>query len=169
MEIIKCVPQDSEKIFHLYEDARTLQQSRKMVVWPFFDKEFLLKEIKEQMQWKLIENDSIACNWTITLEDKDIWEEKEKGDAIYIHRIVTNPDFRGRNLIKKLVDWAKNHASELGKKYVRLDTLGNNTKLIEHYTQAGFEFLGIEKLSNTQNLPAHYQKEPNCCLFQIGL
>jgi GNAT superfamily N-acetyltransferase len=169
MDIIKCTSEDVEKIFALYEDARTLQISKNMVVWPFFEKAFLKKEISEERQWKLIEHGTIACNWTITFEDKDIWEERENGDAIYIHRIVTNPEFRGKNLIKILVNWAKNYAKEMDKKYVRLDTLGNNVKLIEHYTQAGFEFLGMEKLMNTQNLPAHYQKEPNCCLFEIKL
>ena len=50
-----------------------------------------------------------------------------------------------------------------------LDTLGNNTKLIEHYTSAGFQFLGIFELTDTSNLPGHYQVEPNCCLFEIAL
>jgi hypothetical protein len=50
-----------------------------------------------------------------------------------------------------------------------LDTLGNNTKLIEHYSSAGFQFLGILRLSDTSNCPGHYQVEPNCCLFEIDL
>jgi hypothetical protein len=38
--------------------------------------------------------------------------------------------------------------------------------LINHYTKCGFEFLGLSKLSNTINLPAHYQNA-TVSLFQI--
>jgi hypothetical protein len=58
---------------------------------------------------------------------------------------------------------------EKGKQFIRLDTLGNNAKLIEHYTSAGFQFLGMHKLADTSNLAGHYQREPNCCKFEIDL
>ncbi|MCG7859367.1 hypothetical protein MD537_20485, partial [Flavihumibacter sediminis] len=77
--------------------------------------------------------------------------------------------FRGNRYIDKIVDWSKQYAKDLGKQFVRLDTLGNNTKLIEHYTSAGFDFLGMFKLTDTATLPGHYQTEPNCCLFEIDL
>jgi hypothetical protein len=167
MLIEPCNLRDADQILRLYEYARALQQERKMVVWPYFDKSFLLKEISEQRQWKLLVNDRIACNWAITYEDKEIWEEKDNNNAIYIHRIVTHIDFRGNRFIDDIVKWAKQYALEKGRQFIRLDTLGNNTKLIQHYTSAGFTFLGIHKLSNTSTLPLHYQHEPNCCLFEL--
>ncbi len=167
MEISSCLVEDVDAVFNLYEQARILQRLKNMVVWPFFEKKFLENEIINGQQWKLVSDGEIACNWTIAVADKEIWEEKESGDAIYIHRITTNPNFRGNNFVTKIVEWAKVFAIENKRKYVRLDTLGNNTKLIEHYTKSGFTFLGIFKLTNTTNLPAHYQIEPNCCLFEI--
>ncbi|GAB3175297.1 GNAT family N-acetyltransferase [Telluribacter humicola] len=160
---------DADTILDLYQAARDLQTAKNMVVWPSFTKEYIEAEISDQRQWKLVIDEKIACNWVITYEDKDIWEEKEVGDAIYIHRISTNPQFRGNRLINKMVDWARSHAEEKQKRYIRLDTLGNNTKLIEHYTEAGFRFLGIVNLKNTASLPAHYQNEPDCCLFELAL
>ena len=167
VKIINCVLEDSDKILSLYQAARDLQTIKGMVVWPMFEKAFIEKEIKEQRQWKLVIGDIMACNWAITFSDKEIWEEKD--DAIYIHRIATNPIFRGNRYIDRIVQWAKEYAKQKGKQFVRLDTLGNNTKLIEHYTSAGFEFLGMFELPDTSNLPGHYQTEPNCCLFEIDL
>jgi hypothetical protein len=169
MQIQNCTLHDTDTILKLYQQARVLQLSKKMVVWPAFDAQFIENEIGKKLQWKLIINNEIVCNWAIAFEDKEIWEEKEKGDAIYIHRIATDSNFRGNNFVKKIVEWSRVYASENGKKYVRLDTLGNNLKLIEHYKNSGFEFLGMIKLSNTQSLPMHYQKEPNCCLFEIEI
>ena len=109
----------------------------------------------------------MACNWAITFSDKEIWEEKDQNDSIYIHRIATNPAFRGQRLVKNIVAWAKNYAREHGKKFVRLDTLGNNTRLIQHYTEAGFNFLGVVRLADVSKLPLHYHREPDCLLFEL--
>jgi ribosomal protein S18 acetylase RimI-like enzyme len=66
------------------------------------------------------------------------------------------------------MEWAKQYAEINGKNFVRLDTLGNNTKLIEYYTKAGFQFLGLFDLKNTNGLPDHYHNVP-ACLFEIKL
>lgn len=165
--ICNCTKDDVNEILLLYEAARNLQTQKGMVVWPDFGKKFIEKEIDEQRQWKLVVDNSIACNWAITFDDKDIWEEKENGDAIYIHRIATNPTMRGNRYVDKIVEWAKEYANQKEKRFVRLDTLGNNKGLIKHYTSAGFKFLGIFHLSDISNLPAHYHNEPDCLLFEI--
>lgn len=169
MEIKNCSLTDADTILQLYDAAMNLQTKKNMVVWPKFEKEFIEKEIQEERQWKLIIDDQIACNWAITFNDKEIWEERDDNNSIYIHRIATHPAFRGNRFIDAIVTWAKPYALSKGKQYVRLDTLGNNTKLIEHYTSAGFNFLGITKLLNIDNLPEHYHREPNCCRFEIIL
>lgn len=168
-KITNCVTTDIDEILFLYHGARELQTQKGMVVWPVFEKDFVEKEINEQRQWKLPVNDVIACNWAITFSDKEIWGAQDKNDAIYIHRIATNPNFRGNRYIDRIVSWAKEYAKQKNKQFIRLDTLGNNTKLIEHYTSAGFQFLGMFVLTDTSNLPGHYHKEPNCCLFEMDL
>jgi hypothetical protein len=169
MEIKNCLLRDANEILSLYEAARNLQTQRKMVVWPSFEKSFIENEIQEKRQWKIIIGNTIVCNWAVTFEDREIWGQKDKNDAIYIHRICNNPTFSGNRYIDTIVAWSGKYATQTGRQFVRLDTLGNNTKLIEHYTSAGFEFLGMFKLTDTANLPNHYQIEPNCCLFEIDL
>lgn len=169
MEITNCLMSDTNEIVSIYEAARNLQTQRNMVVWPSFENTFIQNEIKEKRQWKIVLENQIACNWVLTFEDKEIWAEKDNNNSIYIHRICTNPIFRGNRYIDEIVKWSKQYAKQAGKCFIRLDTLGNNTKLIEHYTSAGFIFLGMVKLTDTANLPTHYQKETNCYLFQIEL
>lgn len=169
MEIKNCTPNDLPVILELYQAARALQSERKMVVWPSFSEEYLLAEINELRQFKIMLNHAIACNWAITFSDLEIWGDKDLKDSIFIHRICTHPQYRGNRNIDHIVEWAKIYAKQQGKSYVRLDTLGQNDKLIRHYTSAGFHFLGIHRLTNTATLPKHYQDEPNCCLFEIKL
>ncbi|MGZ3865556.1 MAG: GNAT family N-acetyltransferase [Bacteroidia bacterium] len=169
MEIQICRPGDLKDIQSLYQAARDLQTLRKTVIWPFIEDSFIEKEIHEQRQWKIVIGGKMACNWAITFADKEIWGEKDRNDSIFIHRICVNADFRGNRFMHQITEWAKEYAKKKGKRYVRLDTLGNNTKLIAHYTSSGYNFLGMVLLTDTATLPKHYQDEPNCCLFEIDL
>ena len=161
--------QDVDSILSLYQAARDLQTQKKMVIWGVFERSFIEKEINEQRQWKLLIGEMIACNWAITFNDKEIWGEKDKDDSIFIHRIATNPIMRGNRYVDKIVEWAKEYAKQKRKSFIRLDTLGNNSGLIQHYTSAGFKFLGITRLTDVSNLPGHYQTEPDCCRFELDL
>lgn len=167
MTITNCEPADLNTILRLYAAARALQAERKMVVWPVFESSLMEQEIMENRQWKLVIENDVGCVWATTFTDKDIWEEKDKNDAVYIHRIATNPAFRGRRFVKNIVDWAKIYAKANDKKFVRLDTLGNNTRLIQLYTEAGFNFLGVVRLADVSKLPLHYHREPDCLLFEL--
>ncbi len=107
----------------------------------------------------------IACIWATTLNDELIWGSKNNIPSLYIHRIATHPDFRGQNLVKNLVAWANEFGKNQNLVYLRLDTVGLNMGLIQHYKKMGFEFLGSKKLKNTEGLPSHYAKGP-VCYFQ---
>lgn len=169
MKIENSTINDIDEIFRLYKMASDHQRSKQtVVVWPEFKRRLVETEIAENRQWKLLIDDSIACVWATTFSDEQIWEERNADAAVYIHRIATNHDFRGRNFVAMIVDWAKEYARQSNKAYVRLDTLGNNAKLIDVYTNAGFTFLGLVDLKNTDGLPSHYGTAP-ACLFEIKL
>jgi ribosomal protein S18 acetylase RimI-like enzyme len=167
MMIINSTLSDIDEIFRLYKLAADFQRSKEtVVVWPEFERGLVETEIAENRQWKLLIDGQIACVWATTFSDEQIWGEKNNETAVYIHRIATNPKFRGKNFVAIIVDWAKKYAIENQKQYVRLDTIGNNTKLIEVYTRAGFDFLGLFDLKNVSDLPIHYSQGP-ACLFQL--
>ena len=168
MEITNCTITDIEEIFRLYRIATEFQKTRFTVFWPEFERSLIEIEIADNRQWKLVIDGAIACNWAITFSDSQIWEERNADSAIYIHRITTNPDYRGRNFVLKIVEWAKDFAAKNNIDFIRLDTIGNNEKLIQHYQNAGFNFLGIFKLKNTEGLPEHYNNG-SACLFEIQL
>lgn len=169
MTISNCTIQDIDEIFRLYKIASDFQKAKKKVtVWPDFDRALIEDEIAQKRQWKITIDGEVACVWAITFSDAQIWEKRNEDAAIYIHRIATNPNFRGNNFVAKIVAWSKAYAKLHGKQFVRLDTTGNNTRLIEHYKNSGFNFLGIVELEDTKGLPEHYSKAP-VCLFEIKI
>jgi ribosomal protein S18 acetylase RimI-like enzyme len=160
---------DIGEVFKFYKIASEYQTAKKkVVVWPDFERAMVETEIAENRQFKLLINNEIACIWAIAFSDKQIWEERNKDTAVYIHRIATDPKFRGNNFVADIVTWAKEYVKQKKIQFIRLDTLGNNIKLIAHYKNAGFDFLGLFNLKNTDRLPDHYQLAP-VCLFEINL
>ncbi|SDU26725.1 Acetyltransferase (GNAT) family protein [Polaribacter sp. Hel1_33_78] len=169
MQINNVTITDIDQIYSFYRIASDYQKAKeKVIVWPDFNRNMVETEIAEHRQFKMLMNNEVVCIWAITFNDEQIWEERNRDSAIYIHRIATNPDFRGRNFVSKIVDWAKEYVKEKGIQFIRLDTLGNNTRLIKHYKNAGFDFLGMFDLKNTDSLPDHYKEAP-VCLFEIDL
>ena len=166
MKITNSASKDIDEILLFYEIATEYMKERSVVVWPKFERAMVEKEIAEHNQWKMVSDGKIACIWATAYRDPQIWEEKDKASAVYIHRIATNPDFRGKRLTDKIVKWAITHAREKKIKYVRLDTVSENHALIRHYKAAGFDFLGMFKLKNPTGLPEHYQMD-KVALFEL--
>lgn len=161
--------EDIQEIFRLYKLATDYQKIKfRGNIWPAFEQDLIKTEIKENRQFKIIIDGQISCVWAITFNDAQIWEEKDKNDSIFIHRIATNPDFRGHHFVKIIVEWAKNYTKENSRKFVRMDTCGQNDQLINHYKNCGFDFLGMKKLQNFSELPSHYHNA-DVCFFEIEL
>lgn len=169
MYILNTTLDDVPEIFRLYKLATDFQKIKfPGNLWPDFEESVIVNDIAEKRQFKLVINNQLACIWTITYSDAQIWEEKDNDNSVYIHRIATNPEFRGNDFVEIIVNWAKEFAIANHKKYIRLDTCGRNERLINHYQKSGFTFLGIGTLKDASNLPLHYQNA-EVCYFEIVL
>ena len=165
MTISNSTLDDIPEIYRLYELARNYQKIKfPGNIWPEFDDDFIATEVIENRQFKIVIDDKIACIWAITYNDAQIWEEKENNDAVYLHRIATNPEFRGKNFIQLIADWSIEFGKKENKKFIRMDTCGQNDRLINHYKNSGFEFLGMKKLKDSSGLQEHYQNADVCFL-----
>ena len=147
---------DIDEIFKFYDLAIEFQKTKFNKQWQGFDRDLVTKEISENRQWKVIINDEIACIFAITFEDKSIWKEKNSDKAVYFHRIVTHPKFRGHHFVERIIEWGKLFAIEKKLDFLRMDTWGDNDSLIAYYQKCGFDFLGIIT-TDYADLPKHYE------------
>lgn len=156
MQIINSESKDIETIFTLYDQAVSFQKTRFDKHWLDFDRNMVQHEIEEGRQWKIMEGNEVVCIFAIAYEEPYIWKEKNGDPSIYIHRIVTNPLHRGKGYVKSIIEWARDHALQMNKKFIRMDTWGDNDALINYYTKCGFEFLGTITPTSSKQLPKHY-------------
>lgn len=168
MQIINSTSNDIDTIFEFYDHAIAYQKIKFNKHWLGFDLHVIDKEIKENRQFKIMLDEKVVCIFAITFNDPAIWREKDKDAAIYIHRIVTHPDFHGNNYVKDIVKWAIDYCKKNKIDYVRMDTWGDNQKLIAYYQDCGFSFMGISQEMNDVNLPKHYDCI-SLSLFEIAI
>jgi ribosomal protein S18 acetylase RimI-like enzyme len=168
MDIINAAITDIETIFDLYHKAIEFQRTVSDKSWLGFDRGAVAAEIAEGRLWKIVEDGDTACIFSITYEDPILWGERSHESAMYIHRIVTNPSFRGRGYVRTITNWSLEHARSLDLRFVRMDTWGDNRKLIDYYRDCGFRFLGLTTAKESPSIPKHY-RGIELSLFEIDL
>jgi ribosomal protein S18 acetylase RimI-like enzyme len=168
MDVRRTSADERDALLALYAQASALQRAKGQVVWPAIDPALVEREIEEGRQWQLRIDEALACVWVVAYEDPQIWKDMEADPSVFLHRIATTPEFRGRRLVGEVVAWAIEHARELGRTHVRLDTVGHNEALIRLYTSHGFTFLGAKELDDVSGLPGHYADGP-CLRFELRL
>ena len=122
------------------------------------NEEQLGKEIDSRLHWKIMEADQIAAFFSIAFSDELVWDERDADPAIYLHRIMTSPEFRGRGYVIAITDWADDYGREAGKVFIRLDTNRDNAGLNAYYQRCGYTHLGFKTFHDTNNplIPNHY-------------
>ena len=166
MKISNSTIDDIDTIFKIYDEATSFQKTVNNKSWRGFERTLIEKEIAEERHFKIMEGDEISCTFVVTFNDLIIWKNAIQDNAIYLHRIATNPKFRGRSYVKKIIEWSKEYSKQKNITFIRLDTHSGNEKINSYYSSCGFTFKGISNIEWTSDLPEHY-KEGSFSLFEI--
>ena len=153
IEIVQTTTEDLDTVFLLFKQVTRAQSKDGYKVWSSVDKETLERDVEERRQYKIVKGDDILCLFSMLSSDPFIWRGRENGDAIYLHRIVANPDFKGQKQFEKVLVWAIQYAHQNDIKFIRMDTWADNEKLIDYYKSFGFEFIENYKTPDIPELP----------------
>jgi ribosomal protein S18 acetylase RimI-like enzyme len=155
--ITHTTPADIDSICNLFDAAIEFQRKHNYPVWAKFEGEVLMNFIEEQLQYKITIDNEIAMIFNADYSDKVTWREYDQGNAVYLHHIVVNPKHKGQKLLGLVIDWAIQHATEKQLPYVRLDTWGSNTALIDYYIGFGFRFVEFFKTPDIPEIQPYYR------------
>ena len=159
---------DLPQIFHLFEEAIRFQKINHYIGWNSYDKAFLQTDIENGLLFKMVKDEEILCIFSICYSDALIWREKEKGDALYLHRIVLNQKFKGEKAFQKILNWAIPFALERDLEFLRMDTWADNKKIIDYYQRYGFRFLENYTTPDTEDLPVQH-RELKVALLELNI
>lgn len=156
MQINNCTKADLPLLMNFYEMAREYQRTHSNRNWHPFEPENVLEEILDNRQWKLTEDGEVTAVFLTTYSDPVIWGARNEEPSVYLHRIVTHPAHHGKNNMQKIIAWAKEHGKSLGKQFIRMDTWGDNPRLVDYYIRCGFTLLEVVVPEDRSGFPAYY-------------
>lgn len=158
INIVNTRADDLPLIFELFEHSIDYQEKHGYPVWKNYDKGAIRSDIENKNQYKVIVDNRIGMVFSVGYEDKIIWRELDRGDAVYLHRIVVNPKCKGRKLFGKILEWAVDHAKLRGLNCVRMDTWAANHNIIQYYQSFGFSIVENYTTPDSPLLPVHNRK-----------
>ncbi len=147
--------EDLPFIYELFDHSIIYQEKKGYPVWRDYDKNAIVRDIENKNQYKIIIDSAIAIVFSVAYSDKIIWRELDKGNSIYLHRIVINPEFKGQKLFGLIVQWAIEHIKNKGLSSIRMDTWAANQTIIHYYESFGFEVIETYTTPNSSELPVH--------------
>lgn len=155
--ITPALVSDLPEIYRLFEQAIQFQREKNYIGWNNYDKGFIQEDIRNQLLYKILNGKDTLGIFSLCYSDPLIWREKEKSDALYLHRIVLNREFREIKLFSLLLDWALVKARQKKRNHLRMDTWAGNEKLINYYKSYGFRFIEDYTTDNTEELPEQHR------------
>jgi len=159
-EIRNTEMSDLPLIFELFEHSINYQEKHGYPVWKHYDKNVVRKDQETKDQYKVIVDGIIGIVFSVRYTDKLIWRKWDKGDAIYLHRIVVNPACKGRKLFGVILEWAIGHIKQKGLSAIRMDTWAANPTIINYYKSFGFKIIENYTTPNSPELPVHNRNLP---------
>lgn len=155
--VIPASATDLPEIFRLFEAAMLFQQQKGYIGWKTYDQSCLERDCAEGHLFKLADSNQTVAIFSICFADPLIWEEKEKGDAMYIHRIVLNQQYKGVKAFRQILNWAIKVAINKQLPHIRMDTWAENQKIIDYYLSYGFVHVKNHTTADTPQLPVQHR------------
>lgn len=158
VEIVNTTVSDLGEIYRFFEDSIQYQEKNGYPIWINYDKNALIRDVEGKNQYKGVIDSKIAIVFSVRYSDKIIWREMDKGNSIYLHRIVVNSEFKGKKLFGSILEWTKEHSKRMGLENIRMDTWAENPTIIEYYKKFGFTVIENYTTPDSDELPVHNRK-----------
>lgn len=155
IEIRNTEMSDLGQIFELFEHSINYQEKKGYPVWRDYDKNAIIRDIQNKNQYKVVVDAKTGIVFSVCYTDKLIWRDLDKGDSIYLHRIVVNPELKGQKLFGVILNWAIGLSKQKGLSSIRMDTWAANPTLINYYKSFGFAFIENYTTPDIEELPVH--------------
>jgi GNAT superfamily N-acetyltransferase len=100
--------------------------------------DFYAQSIKQGEVHLAFSGGELVGTLRLLLREPIVWPEIVKDDAVYVYNLAVRRQWANQHLGGRLLEWAGDRASALGRTCLRLDCVADNAFLCRYYIQAGF-------------------------------
>jgi GNAT superfamily N-acetyltransferase len=148
IHIRQATAADTQTIHAMLVEASQWVDALGIVMWQEgeADQERIAAEVEAGQFYIAILDREPAGIIRFQLEDALFWPDIPPGRSAFVHRLVAPRRFKGRGVSTALLEWAANHARELGRETLRLDCDAHREKLRQLYERFGFVFHDLRQV-----------------------
>jgi ribosomal protein S18 acetylase RimI-like enzyme len=139
LDIAPASATDVAEIAALLEDARRWLAARGITQWTRpFTADWIAERVAAGEFW-IARHDGVPLAvvrllWT----DPLFWQERDHGDAAYVHTLAVRRDCAGQGIGAHVLRWVEDQARARGRRTLRLDCAADNPALLRYYERQGF-------------------------------
>jgi GNAT superfamily N-acetyltransferase len=134
--------EDAEVVAGLLDEATRWVGERGFEQWPLpFPRAEITVAIARGEVFVAEHDGEAVATVTILTEDPQYWGIRPP-DALYVHKLAVARAHAGRGFGTEVIRWADRRAASLGRRFLRLDCLGDSAGIRGYYERLGFEHRG---------------------------
>jgi DNA-binding MarR family transcriptional regulator/GNAT superfamily N-acetyltransferase len=152
--IVNTTLDDLHLVYWLFDQAIVYQQQHGYPEWKGYEKKALIAEVDQHLQYKIVQYHHVLGIFSVSYSDPATWGEWDSGNALFLHRVITHPQFKGQRVFGKVREWALQQAKEKGLGYIRIDTWTDNPAIIAFYEGYGFQVVTARITPDSPDLHA---------------
>jgi GNAT superfamily N-acetyltransferase len=156
MKVVRADQRRFNDVYGLLNAARNWHLTTAREVWPVFEPEAISKDIDAGRVFVCSKDDECLATLTLTDADPLIWDDAEV-PALYLQKLASKRERAGQGIGSFVINWAKRHALEQRKQFLRLDTWATNLRLKNYCESQGFAHVRTVFFSKNSPLPYHYR------------
>lgn len=142
LRIVSARSGDLGRYIDLLEEVADWLFSRGITQWKLgnfrLSTDFYAASIElEEVQLAFI-GDELVGTLRLLLREPIVWPDVADDDGVYVYNLAVRRRWADQHLGRRMLTWAEERATALGRQYVRLDCLADNDVLRRYYDQAGF-------------------------------
>ena len=135
---------------HLFDEAIKWQIKKGYPSYLDNDRALQESDIKKRQHYKVVHENEIAAIFSVWYMDEGVWRSRDKGDSVFLHRVVVNNKYKGQRIFQHILDWSVEHVKKENRKYIRLDTWDGNPPLIDYYKSFDFDVVGHFQIPDSE-------------------
>ncbi|SET52480.1 Acetyltransferase (GNAT) family protein [Salinibacillus kushneri] len=141
MRINLATSMESEEVLHVLNEATVDLMKKEIDQWSYpWNKDYIDKEVQNHNVYVLIKDYRIIGTFFLE-EINRLSHLTLSPNSFYLSKIALLPEFQGKKLGAKLINYACSYAKELNKS-LYLDCWSGNIKLRNFYSRNGFMYMG---------------------------
>jgi ribosomal protein S18 acetylase RimI-like enzyme len=146
LRIVSAQDEDLGRYIELLEEVADWLETRRIRQWRpgnfRLSADYYAESIKRKEVQLAFVGDELVGTLRLLLREPIVWPDIVEDDAVYVYNLAVRRAWADRRLGHRMLQWAGDRATSLGRRYIRLDCVADNRFLHEYYRLAAFEDRG---------------------------